>query len=488
MSTPDRTLNRRDFLRVAGGLAGVGIVASRGRSSAKNVTYHSIPDFHPPSVSVKVNKGHLSPGLVITECHLGTSQQGPLILSGEGELIWFDPRPSHGAGALRAFNVRVQRYNGEPVLTWFEGTAPSGHGVGDYIIADTSYRTIATVKAQRGLQGDLHEFFLTPQGSAVFTAYGSARGNLTSAGGSSDGLYFFCEFQEVDVATGKLLFWWRSDAPDNIAFDESYVPPGHPDTAWDYMHINSIALDPLDGNFIVSGRNTWTVYKINRSTGAIMWRLGGKRSDFSKNYPSEAHFAYQHDATPWSGGIMTIFDNEGSPWVKPPSRGLEIAVNESARTVEFRREFHHSPAVDSPDLGSVQLLSDGHYFIGWGTSAYFTEYSQSGELLFDARVDGVESYRAFKQPWSATPATPPAIAVVTTGTTKSVYVSWNGATEVARWRLLGGGATGALKTLATVPKSGFETRIAIPTGQKRVAVEALNAAGSVIGRSATHDV
>ncbi|MGH9072507.1 MAG: arylsulfotransferase family protein [Acidimicrobiales bacterium] len=504
-------ISRRSLLRGLGGLAGGGLVtALTGCSSPAQVrhagqgagrpvalpaqgstgrgqspTYRSAPRLRPPLVVVDVRRPGTAPGVVLTDCHGGTGQQGPMIIGDDGDLVWFEPLSDHGTPSLRAFNLRVQRYRGHPVLCWFEGAVVDGHGRGHYVLADAGYRQVAMVEAANGLQGDLHELFLTDRGTAVFTAYGTASADLSAAGGASDGTYFYGEVQEVDVATGRLVFSWRSD--HHVGFDESYAPaPRDGRTPWDYFHINSINVDPSDGNLIVSARNCSAFYKVDHSGGGLMWRLGGKRSDFAMG-PGTG-FAYQHDVTPHAGGTFTIFDNEGSPWVSPPSRGLVLLVDEDRRRATLRRQYHHFPPVESAALGSVQDLPDGHVFIGWGTSTYFTEYDASGQVVYDGRLGGAGllSYRAFRQPWEGRPRDAPAVAVERSAKAALVYVSWNGATQVSGWRVLGGRSAATLASLGTAPRVGFETRIAVPSAPSRLAVDALDASGRVLGRSAVH--
>jgi len=451
-------------------------------TSSASTVYRSLPDFRPPQVTVKVHRSGTAPGVVLTDCHEGHGQQGPVIIAEDGGLVWFKPVSDHGSGKMRAFDLRVQQFQGHPVLTWFQGAAVNGHGQGRYIIADTSYRQIATVEAAHGMFADLHEFFLSESSTAVFSVYGSGTADLSGLGGVHKGRYYYGEVQEVDVMTGKLLFSWRSDR--HVNFHESYVAPSKDGRGtWDYFHINSINIDPSDGNLVISARNCWAFYKVNRKTGAVMWRLGGKENDFLMG--PGTHFAFQHDVTPYGGGVYTVFDNESTPAVRPPSRALVLHVNEARRSATLLHQYHHSPPVTSSALGSVQMLPDGHVFVGWGTSTYFTEYEPSGRVLYDGRLDvkGLVSYRAFKQPWSGLPSEPPALAVERSPDTTVLYMSWNGATGVARWRVLAAGSVGGLQTVGTAPKMGFETRITLPTHPSRVAVEALDAAGKVLGRS-----
>lgn len=149
------------------------------------------------------------------------------------------------------------------------------------------------------------------------------------------------------------------------------------------------------------------------------------------------------------------------------------------------KQFVHSPPVQDYVMGSVQQLAESHVFVGWGPSGYFSEYNAAGRLVFDARFAGPDStYRAFRFGWIGTPATPPSIAASRVARGTRVYASWNGATRIASWRLLGGDSASALRRLKTVRRTGFETPIAIgPVAY--VAVEALDHSGHVLGRSTT---
>ena len=430
---------------------------------------------HPPS--------GVLPGVVLTDCHNGPGQQGPLILDSSGELVWFRPL-SKDSRMPKAFNLRVQSYEGKPVISWFEGDVVQAHGQGHYELYDSSYRQVARVHAGNGYLGDLHEFVLASTGSALFTCYGEATGDLSKVGGLPKGRYFYGVVQEVDIASGKVLFQWRSD--EHVGFDESYCRPAsnNPNATWDYFHINSINVDPLDGNLIVSGRNAWAFYKINRMTGAVMWRVGGKKSDFEMG--PNTHFAFQHDVTPYAGGVVTIFDNEaGPPKQASQSRGLVLLLDVKHKRASFVRQYDHDGPVLSSALGSVQELPEGHCFMGWGESSYFTEYGSTGEVLLDGRLGaGNVSYRAFKQHWAGIPSELPAIAVASSGATTTVYASWNGSTETATWTVLGGRSAGQFKALVNAPSTGFETAIEVPRAPAYLAAEPRDGSGRALARSA----
>jgi hypothetical protein len=471
----DATLADRAVARLASPMATAALPTSQ--------VFRSRPDLRPPVITMDVPAGPTAvPGLVLTDCHGGPTQQGPLILDGSGELVWFLPLSGAGSISERAFNVQCQSYKGRPVLTWFQGAVVDAHGEGHYELYDSAYRAIAQVYGATGYQGDLHELVLTGSGTALFTCYGQASANLTKLKGDAHGAYFYGVVQEVDIATGNLLFEWRSD--EHVALEESYQPITGNQIPWDYFHINSIAVDPTDGNLIVSGRNTWTFYKVDRSSGKVLWRVGGKASDFDVG--PGAHFAFQHHVRRWSAEQVTLFDNEGGPPAEAPqSRGVVLDFDEKGRKATLLTQYHHSPPVLTEALGSVQDLPRGHRFVGWGESSYFTEYDASGRVVLDGRlVAGTESYRAFKHAWEGQPAGPPTMAVVAGKGTATVYASWNGATGVQRWAVLGGADATKLSPVHVARRSGFETVMTVPRPPPYLAVEALDSNGAALGRSA----
>jgi hypothetical protein len=440
--------------------------------------YKSRPDLDPPAVTVGTLDGQTSPGLIFV------SPFGLMITDNAGEVIWFMPNPPAPANPslirFQRLNLSVQEFKGEPVLTWWEGMIG---GRATCVIADTSYRPIRRVRTSTGYQPDMHEFQLTSRGTALFIAYSPVAANLASAGGPRDGAVLEGIVQEVDIDTGKVVFEWHGR--DHIGFDESYQPPPlTPNVAFDYLHLNSI--DDGGDSLIVSGRNTWTVYKIDRSSGDIVWRVGGKKSDFAMG-PS-ATFAFQHDARQHADGTLSIFDDGSAPTVEYESRGIILSLDTDKMTANLVRQYALPQQTITGQEGNVQMLPDGHVFIGWGGAPYATEFSADASILFEATYgSGAYSYRAFRFPWSAWPASDPDIYLEKSGAQRTtVYTSWNGATDVAFWEVLAGKSRAAFDVVATASPTGFETAIEVASGAPSLAVRALDSARVPRATSAFH--
>jgi Arylsulfotransferase (ASST) len=455
--------------------------------SSQVQVFRSRPDLRPPTVTVTASSPAVAPGDEFVAPYSGPGQSGPMILDPSGGLLWFKALPTQTA----ATNLRVQEYAGKPVLTWWQGDiSVHGFGLGEDVILDSAYAEIARVRAGNGLQADLHEFQLTPQGTALITAYDPIYCNLSKVGGSTDGAVTDGTFQEIDVRTGLVMYQWTS--LDHVALAESYAPAKTSDTEFpfDFFHINSINLDQ-DGSLLISARNTWTAYDLNAQTGQINWQLGGKHSSFTLGTGTAT--AWQHDPRELANGAFSIFDNGASPTVHSQSRGIVVSLEPQGKTATLVSQFTHPPPILTQSQGDIQAQSNGDWFVGWGEVPDFSEFSPTGQLLFDAHFPaGDQSYRDLRFAWTGAPATRPAFAVVAAHgsaaarSAGTVYASWNGATLVTSWRVFVGGSPHSLKPVAQVARSGFETAIPLPAGTagRYVIVQALGAGGQVLGGAA----
>ena len=488
MSAPEQ---RRQLVRRAVGALGVlavlGIAAlvagHYGGSGAASASSPGVPDLRPPRVTVLRHTGNLGPGLIVLGAKNRSpgpgEQAGPLIVDDLGRPVWFRPLPP---GQV-ASDVRVQRYQGRPVLTWWQGTTlgGAGHGQGEGVIADSSYHVIAHVHAGHGYFADQHTFLLTPQNTALIEAYHLTHADLSAAGGSPDGEVYDAVVQEIDLATGRVIFEWHS--LDHVPVADSYQPaPRNANAPYDYFHINSVGLS-ADGNLLISSRHTWTVYEVDRHTGRIIWRLGGKHSDF-KLGPG-ARFAWQHNPMPQGSDELRIFDNEsnGRP-VEPVSRVITLRLDRARRTATLVRSIEHPARLSAPSQGNSELLPGGDLFVGWGRLGRYSEFGPNGKLVLDAVFPpGYDTYRAYRFPWTGHPSTGPLAAARRQGPRTTVDAFWNGATGVARWDVLAGSAPSSLRQVASVPWNGLDTVARVRSRAAWVAVVAEDGAGHPIGSS-----
>ncbi|BGP53417.1 hypothetical protein JCM8202_001059 [Rhodotorula sphaerocarpa] len=404
---------------------------------------------------------------------------GPYILDSNGEVVWY-------GGIGNVLNVGRHMYQGSPVIAYYTGSEEHpGYGHGHWKLFDESYKLVAVVEAQPEATlanaTDPHDFSITPSDTAVIELWRKRDVDLSHMDGKENGVAFDCTIQEVDIATSELLFEWH--ALDHIPIEETSYrvrDTGTQAQPFDSHHLNAVSRDD-DGNFIISLRGSSTVYYIDRNTKKILWRLGGKKSNFQMGKGTE--FWFQHHvrihSIPDSPNekLVSLFSNGANQFeaTTDTARGLVLRINTDSMTAELEREylpsFHHVCSSE----GSMQLLENGNVMVGWGITPWFSEYTEDGKLLhnvqfgqIDGRAEHDHSYRVYKEPWVGKPTTSPSLVLDKESWT-TAYVSWNGATEHASWRLYSGAKPESLKALldadarqVAYDRTGFETRMDLP--------------------------
>src|SRR5215210_1668189 len=442
--------------------------------------FRSRPDLSPPVAEVATRAHDTAPGYVFVAPQTGgAGQGGSLIVDNRGEVVWFRPLP---AAFGRAMDLKVQRYRGKPVLTWME---TPGEFASEYVIADGSYHEIARFRAANGYDGDHHEFHISPQDTALITIYSAVPMDLTPVGGLENGLAWQGIVQELDIETGEVIFEWHS--LEHVGFDETYAGLMHDGrSGFDYFHINSIDVDH-DDNLLVSARETFAVYKIDRGGGEVIWRLGGKKSDFEMQ--EGTRFAFQHDARRLPDGTISIFDNgttvfhDDLPKAIEESRAIVLEVDEDKMKARLVGEYTHPDKKFADAAGNTQVLPNGNVFVGWGRALAISEFGHDGKMHFDLTLPPENrSYRAFRFPWNGQPDGAPAAAAERTSREEArVFASWNGATEIESWEVLAGPDPDRLESLGEVPRDGFETAMLVRTSDAYVAVTARDPSDRELG-------
>lgn len=458
----------------AAGADGPALVHSAVHASFTQ-SFYSEPWLHPPVVvGAKQNPDQQS-GDILIDAHRST-QAGPLILNPQGQPLWFDPLPNGQAG----FNLSLQSYAGQSVLTFWQGYVSGGIGSGEDVILNHAYQTVGVVQAANGYHADLHEFQITPQGNAFITAYAPVQADLSSVGGPKNGTLLDSIIQEINIRTGQLLWEWHAYGHVHLAESYAGKPNGNP---YDFFHINSIQ-QLSGGNVLVSARHTFAIYEINQATGKVLWVLGGKHSNF--RIGRGAKFSWQHDARMLPNGDITVFDDgAGYKKTESQSRGMEIHLNMRTRQATLVHQYAHVPPVLSNGEGSMQRLANGNVFVGFGSNPYFSEFTQSGRQVFTASFRSpVEFYRAYRAQWSGQPTGSPFAAASASSTGTTIYASWNGATDIASWLVYAGATPSTLAYTAQQSFRGFETAIGTSSAGPYFRVQALDAQGHLLGTSA----
>lgn len=308
-------------------------------------------------------------------------------------------------------------------------------------------------------------------------------------------------FREMDLDSpggAKVLFDWNGR---KIGLNESTylkydrLPATMCQRGWDLLHVNAVDKCP-DGDYLLSARHADALFKISHTTGDIVWRLGGVRSDFELQ--EGVKFSRQHHARCLkqtdTHTLVSLFDNAVGEHFQAPtsdaSRGLILALDLQNMTASIVSQYQHPNGVRTDGRGSFQLLPNGNAFLNWATYSLISEHTPDGKVAMQAYVKSMkDTYRAFKHPWIGRPSNPPDVRsqlvwkegneIVT-----EIHMSWNGATEVDRWNVRGLDADGKeLEIVSGLPRSGFETSIEYAGYASNVYADALDQDGNVLGTS-----
>ena len=440
--------------------------------------YVTVPDSF-PTISVTTPASGTADGYLflapftIGDGHFGGDEPPYLlILDDQGEPVFYRELP---AGET-AFDFKRQP-GGELTYVLTE----SG-----FHVLDETYTEVAVYTAGNGYKHDIHDFQLRPDGRALLMIYDGQIVDMSEIveGGDPQALVIGLVIQEVD-ADNNVLFQWRSW--DHIPITDTTSSLTR--SRIDYVHGNSLQWD-LDGNIILSSRFLDEITKIDRDTGEIIWRLGGKANQFTFVGEGEPFFD-QHDARRLLDGHLTVFDNRTGP-NSTYSRAVEYELDEQAMIA--RRVWERRSEGDSASIamGDVQRLPNGNTLIGWGALATaLTEVTPGGQKAFELVIapdpDSGRlpvSYRAFRFAWEGLPVTRPQLVARTETTGTGVYYSWNGATNVDAWLLYAGSTPGDLHLVDAQIRDGFEARSSISDSDLCFfQARALDANGVLLGSS-----
>lgn len=468
-------------------------------------SFVSEPHLHPMKITINLFKPETSSGFIFlapysfsTDATYG--QQGSLILDNLGNPFWF--RPTNSSNLMNT-DFRVQTLFGKPVLTFWQGTlatppaynnTPGGSSEPGscYYILDNTYAVIGTVAAKKGYISDIHEFLLTPNNTALLLSTKAVPMDLTPYGGPANGYVQDFAIQEIDLKTNELIFFWN--ALEHIPLTDSFDPAKNAvlsGNVWDAYHLNAISLTDSVDDILLSSRNCWTIYRINKPTGNIIWQLGGKQSSFT--IASGGEFSWQHDCRFLGNNLVSMFDdNSNGSSSTVPSHGLILQLDLISMTASPYRTYYHDPLITVASQGNVESLPNGNKFVGWGQSEYYSEFLEAGNsqgspgtsLVYDAQMPGSNyTYRAYRHDWVGRPFYPPSIGIQSNSGQLTVYASWNGSTETAFWQVLAGPSRKKLSLAAIGAKTGFETSFSVSTKGPYFQVIAFDAFGQVIGKS-----
>ena len=367
-----------------------------------------------------------------------------VIMDSAGEPVYYQP-------VTAALDFKRQS-NGN--LTYFDFQD------GLFYEIDSTYSIVNEYSAGNGYPTDGHELLLLENGHALLMIYDSQPVDMSEVveGGQPDATVIGLILQEIDTQD-NVVFEWRSW--DHFFITDTQVSLTTP--VIDYVHGNAIEVDD-DGNWLVSSRHLSEITKIDRQTGDVMWRLGGNRNEFTFTNEPAPYFDFQHDVRRLPSGNLSIFDNRTNQ-MPSFSRAIEFSLDENVLTATRVSELRTTPDTYSFAMGNAQRLPDGGTVIGWGTAGRVTELDTSGTPVFDLSL-ALWNYRAFRMPWVGHPTWTPTLVVQEENGKHRLAYSWNGATEIASYRVYGGSAPHPATLIDSPDKLGFETQTIVdhPSG------------------------
>jgi len=336
------------------------------------------------------------------------------------------PDPGYLFGSLTVSNVSNPRLwsnwfailqnDGNPVLTnrtdslgllgcnGLYVTRAGGKGAVTYLSKDSAFNVLATNQAGNGFIADNRDMHVLPNGHGVITIQDSVTMDLSTLvpGGNPAAKISYNVIQELDV-DNNVVFQWR--ILDHVPITDSYQDLKNPGS---YTHVNSVWFDDLDGTIIISCRNTSQILKINRTTGEIVWRLGGKQNEFTftnaipegrPGYGESAVFQVQHSVKRLPNGNLTVFDNGYSDhsdpqwhFDRPYSRAAEYEIDEVHKTAKLVWQCRHTPDIITYNGGDVLRLAGGHTIVTWGNDnnasprLALTEADEAGNVVTDIQL------------------------------------------------------------------------------------------------------
>ncbi|KAJ5792572.1 uncharacterized protein N7503_008550 [Penicillium pulvis] len=429
-------------------------------------------------------------------------QTGPHIFDQDGVLVWAgsqesDNRPSQDFQMIDLATAGVPGSEGQKYMAWILGYEPYNPVTnGSVMIYDNHYNEERNITFSSS-EIDAHEFNVIEHGTKALMILDSVEVQTLEDFGQPEVSTRMkgTGFVELDLLgpgnmTPQRIVDWR--ACGKVGLDESYVTNiAYLDS--DFMHANSVEKSPY-GDYLLSARHTSTIYLISGQDGHIIWRLGGKKNNFAKDFD----FFGQHDArfiaVNETNYVISLMQNGaiGLNVQQNVSSAMYVNVDVVRMKATLLRQYMRPDGGSTERRGNMQTLPNTNVFAHWSAQSYISEFSADGRLLMEAKFASkrFDSYRCYKYPWVGRPSSPPTLLSESYGIdghelSTVFHVSWNGATDIAHWRFFAQANSTSNRTeIGTVQKDGFETSFIARGFMDWVSVEALDADMEVMGVSA----
>lgn len=304
-----------------------------------------------------------------------------------------------------AFDFRLLP-DGRSGYSVFQAAGSGPRASSSIYLLDSTLATRDSIGGGNGYNLAMHSFMVLPNGNRLVIMQEDVIMDMSKVvpGGHPAASVQQMILQEVDI-TGRVIFQWRAldHFPVTVTYESQTA------AAIRYFHLNAVDVD-TDGNFLISARHASLIAKIHRTTGEVMWVLGGKLNQFTftseNGITDPPEFSYQHDIRRLPNGNISLFDN-GTQRTPQWSRGVEYRIDEVNKTCALVWQYRHTPDVYAGVQGSMQTLPDGHRLLAWGSAfddgkTLITEVDASGSIVFEAKMPNMMyPYKAEKGPYPA---------------------------------------------------------------------------------------
>ena len=330
--------------------------------------------------------------------------------SGRPQAQWYlvtqlGGKPRGYAAIFNARGVPVWWWHSSAFGPWDLKLLPSGRVAFARYLGDPFGMRDAEAYEERELDGtlkrsirvsgtptDTHDLQQLPNGNYLAVAYKPRDGiDLQAFGGPASARVYDALIQELTPA-GKVVWEWSSRDHIDLAeagrwwplLNEQAEESESGERYWDPVHLNSV--EPDGDGVIASARHLDAVFRIDRATGEIDWKLGGTERPESLEVVgdegSDRPLGGQHDARRYDDGTITVFDNRTAS--DDPPRAVRFRLNLARRRA---RVVESIPAVDdmrSLCCGSARKLRGGNWVSYWGAApGTVTEQTPAGTLVFE---------------------------------------------------------------------------------------------------------
>lgn len=302
-----------------------------------------------------------------------------------------------------AFDFRVLA-DGRLGYSVFQSAGTGARASSSIYIVDTNLRIVDSLKGANAYNLAMHSFDVLPNGNrlVVMQENVTVDMSLLVPKGNPAASVQQMLLQEIDI-DGNIIFQWRSldHFPVTMTYDDLTAPTIR------YFHLNAVTVD-TDGNFLISARHSSLIAKIHRTTGKVLWILGGKLNQFTfstaNGITDDPVFSYQHDILRLPNGNISMFDN-GTQRTPQWSRAVEYQLDEVNKTCTLVWQYRKTPDIYAGVQGAVQTLTNGNRVIAWGSAlqnnqTVITEVNSEGKEVYEITLPNMMfPYKAIKAPY-----------------------------------------------------------------------------------------